>query len=144
VVDDAPACSGSINDPHPEPLDGGLLGCADPRHPPAIRPDSANAPSFVEATTVILPASGPMRPIADENTSMSMSGAAIGATSRQGRSSCCAQVGTSAKREHAAEARKPAEKCAAGHNSFGLHQMSDDHTEPSGTLPATDPLPASS
>jgi hypothetical protein len=44
--------------------------------PPAIRPDSAKARSFVEVTTVILPASGPMRPIADENTSMSMSGAA--------------------------------------------------------------------
>jgi hypothetical protein len=44
--------------------------------PPASRPYSANARSFVEAMTVILPASGPMRLIADENTSMSISGAA--------------------------------------------------------------------
>jgi hypothetical protein len=71
VVDDAPACIGSINRAHPEPLDGGLLGGAD-----SIPPDSANARSFVEVMTVILPASGPMRLIADENTSMSISGAA--------------------------------------------------------------------
>ena len=44
--------------------------------PPAIRPDSANARSFVAVMTVILRASGPMRLIADENTSMSISGAA--------------------------------------------------------------------
>ena len=57
------------------------------------------------------------------------------------RGACRAQVGASAKREHAAEARKPAEKRAAGHNSFVLQQMSDDHTEPSGTLPAIGPAP---
>ena len=44
--------------------------------PTHIPPDSANARSFVEVMTVILPASGPMRLIADENTSMSISGAA--------------------------------------------------------------------
>lgn len=44
--------------------------------PPAICPDNASARSFVAAITVILPASGPMRWIADENTSMSISGAA--------------------------------------------------------------------
>ena len=77
VVDDAPACIGSIDHAHPEPLDGGLLGSADPRHPAGgSRPDSANARSFVEAMTVILPASGPIGVIADENTSMSISGAA--------------------------------------------------------------------
>ena len=76
MVDDAPACIGSIDHAHPEPLDGGLLGSADRVIPPASRPDSANARSFVEAMTVILPASGPMRVIADEKTSMSISGAA--------------------------------------------------------------------
>src|SRR5215475_6393417 len=33
VVDNAPACLGSIDHAHPEPLDGSLLGGADPRHP---------------------------------------------------------------------------------------------------------------
>src|SRR5262245_65529560 len=32
VVDNAPACLGSIDHAHPEPLDGSLLGGADPRH----------------------------------------------------------------------------------------------------------------
>src|SRR5438105_15532416 len=33
VVDDAPPCVRRIDDAHPEPFDGGLLGGADPCHP---------------------------------------------------------------------------------------------------------------
>jgi hypothetical protein len=53
VVDDAPACLGSIDHAHPEPLDCGFLGGADPRHSPSDLPDSASARSSVAVITVI-------------------------------------------------------------------------------------------
>jgi hypothetical protein len=50
-----------------------------------------------------------------------------------------AHAGAPAKSEYAGDGRKPAEKRAAGHNSLVLQQISSDHTEPSGTLPAIHP-----
>ena len=195
----APACIGSINPPAPRAAQWRPSRRRRPRAiPPANCPDSANARSFVEVMTVILPASGPMRLIADENTSHvdmrrgehhgtdpARNGVTIArveltqAFERQhgspmlcamkwtwlcarGRHDGSEQVFEVVAGEHRAVAvsmhsrtvppwkarRRPSVAAAelncigeaAGHNSFGLQQMSDDHTEPLGTLPATGPL----
>ena len=51
----------SVDDAHAEPFEAAFSAAPTRVIPPAIRPDSASARSFVAETTVILRASGPMR-----------------------------------------------------------------------------------